>query len=195
MTDPRPEARSTPPSLPGIDDVLSVWIDGIGRDGWFVKDPAIDARVRAQLGPACHQALAGALDSWQSTPEGALALCILLDQVPRNLFRGDARAFAGDSRALAVARGAIDKGFDLAVPEDVRLFFYLPFEHSEDLAAQQQCLRLFQDRTGNADWVRYAQRHLQLIERFGRFPHRNAALGRDCTAEEEAYLAEHGVEF
>ncbi|MCB9947479.1 MAG: DUF924 domain-containing protein [Rhodospirillaceae bacterium] len=190
---PAPTACPAPPS--GIDDVLSFWIEEIGRDRWFVKDDAVDALVRDRLAALSAQAMAGALDTWQSTPRGALALCILLDQVPRNLHRGSPLAFAGDAKARRTARHAVDAGYDLALPEDVRQLLYLPFEHSEDIADQQLCVSLFTGRTGDALAIDYAQRHLRVIERFGRFPHRNAALGRASTPDEDAYLQERGMEF
>jgi uncharacterized protein (DUF924 family) len=118
-------------------------------------------------------------------------LCILLDQVPRNIFRGTPRAFATDAQARAVARHAVERGFDLAIEDkDRRLFLYLPLEHSEDLADQERCVSLCRERIGDAEYLRYVVRHRDIVARFGRFPHRNAILGRASTAEEEAFLNE-----
>ena len=178
-----------------VDDVLLFWLDEIGPDRWFVRDDGVDRRVDAALAGVYRLAASGGLDAWRSTAEGSLALCILMDQVPRNLFRGSPRAFATDAQAREVAGDAIDRGFDMAVPETVRMFFYLPFEHSENLDHQRLCVRLFEERTTDPHVVSYAHRHLQVIERFGRFPHRNEALGRECTSEERAFLADHGTMF
>ena len=124
-------------------------------------------------------------------PEGALALLILLDQFPRNMFRGAARAFATDPLARAIAAGALLKGFDAQVPPEMRGFFYLPFMHSEDLADQERCVALYQ-AAGDADGLKWAQEHADIIRRFGRFPHRNAVLGRASTPEEQAFLDSGG---
>jgi uncharacterized protein (DUF924 family) len=122
-------------------------------------------------------------------------LCVLLDQVPRNLFRGQGRAFASDAAARAIAREAIDQGFDRNLPQPQRLFLYLPFEHSESLADQDESVRLIGALDENPTWKDYAIRHRDVIARFGRFPHRNAALGRRNTAEETAFLATPGSSF
>ncbi len=188
---------SAPSIVPNvtIGDILSFWLEEIGPDRWFVTDDAVDARVRDRLASAHQAASSGGLDHWRSTAEGALALCILLDQVPRNLFRASPRAFATDGQARDVAAVAIESGFDMAVPEGARMFFYLPFEHSEDLEHQRLCVRLFEERTTDANVIGYAYKHLEVIERFGRFPHRNEALGRDCTPEEQAFLDDRGAMF
>lgn len=196
MTDDTPPL---PPSADGpvaatADAILAFWFEDTAPVWWFRKDDGFDAAVAARLGPAFEQAAAGRLDGWQGWPEGCLALCLLLDQVPRNLYRGDALAFATDAKALGVARHAVANGFDLAIrPEEWRIFLYLPYEHSEDLADQRQCLDLVRERLSSApDFLRYAQAHLDIVARFGRFPHRNAALGRETTADEAAFLEEHG---
>jgi uncharacterized protein (DUF924 family) len=136
-------------------------------------------------------AAAGALPGWESTPEGALALVIALDQFPRNMFRRSARAFAADPLARAVADRAIARGFDQRVPQSERQFFYLPFEHSEDLVDQEHCIALM-GGTGDADLLKWANLHADIIRRFGRFPHRNQALDRATTAEEQAFLDSGG---
>ena len=162
---------------------------------WFVKDPAFDAEVRASLGPLHERAAAGALAPWRETPEGCVTLCILLDQVPRNLYRGDARAFAWDGQARAVTRHALAEGLDRGLPQVQRLFLYLPLEHSEDLADQELCVRLMGALDAEPEWLEFARRHREIVARFGRFPHRNAALGRASTPEETAFLAEPGSSF
>ena len=167
---------------------------GRPRTVWFRRDPAFDTDIRARFLTDCERAAAGAYDALAATPEGALALTILLDQFPRNLFRGSARAFGSDPAARAVARGALDRGWDREMLPVQRLFLYLPFEHSEDVADQELCV----ERTaalGNAEWTRYAERHLEIIQRFGRFPHRNAALGRASTEAERAFLLEPNSSF
>ncbi len=174
--------------------VLSFWF-GAGwattgseyRPQWFTPSPAFDGAIARAFGDGVARAMAGDFTDLADHPEGCLALVILLDQFPRNLFRGTARAFAADPRARAVARQALERGFDLILPPVMRLFLYLPFEHSEDLADQQRSVILF-ETLDNAEWLDYAILHRDIIARFGRFPHRNAALGRPSTAEEIAFL-------
>ncbi len=141
--------------------------------------------------PTYEAAAKGELADWEATPENALALIIVLDQFPRNMFRRDPRAFAADAAARAIADRALARGFDQQVPQDQRLFFYLPFEHSEAMADQERCCALFRT-LGNADQLRWAELHADIIRRFGRFPHRNAALGRTTTPAEKAYLDNDG---
>jgi uncharacterized protein (DUF924 family) len=169
----------------GPQSVLAFW-RAAGPDKWYAKDAAFDAAIRARFLGTYEAAAAGRL-AWDETPEGALALVIVLDQFPRNMFRGSARAFAADPLARKVAARAIDRGFDqrVAVPE--RCFLYLPFEHSEDIADQEQCVALNR-ASGDADAVKWAELHADIIRRFGRFPHRNTALGRATTPEEQAFL-------
>lgn len=169
--------------------ILDFWA-GAGRKAWFAKDAGFDERCRAFL-PAHEAAAAGALDAWIGASRSSLALVLLLDQFPRNLFRASARAFASDAKAREVARAAIAAGHDQLVDPILRLFFYLPLEHSEDLADQDECVRLFK-AAGDANDLRFAEQHRDIIRRFGRFPHRNAALGRESTAEEMAFLASGG---
>jgi uncharacterized protein (DUF924 family) len=175
----------------GVRAVLAFWFSPETRDRWFEASEAFDAEVRRALGPWHDAAAAGRLETWRPSADGCLALCILLDQVPRNIFRGTSRAFATDAHALAVARHAIERGFDLALEDmDQRIHFYLPFEHSESLADQERAVALCRERIGEGEYLTYAERHREIIARFGRFPHRNAILGRASTPEEVAFLGE-----
>lgn len=175
-------------------DVLDFWYDPANQPFWFKKSATFDEAVRQRLGDAHAAAAAGRLDNWRTTPEGALALVILLDQVPRNIHRGTARAFATDGAALAIAAAAIDDGLDRQLDSDQRLFLYLPLEHSEELEDQERSVALF-TAIGNARLTDYAVRHRDIIARFGRFPHRNALLGRASTAEELRFLEEPNSSF
>ena len=176
--------------------VLRFWLDEVGPEGWFIVDDSVDQACRDRFGALVEDALAGGLCDWEAEAKSALALLILLDQFPRNLFRGEAKAFAGDARALSVAASAIEAGFDLATPMPERCFFYTPYEHSEDLADQDRGVALFaeraQDHPSAANGLHHVKMHRDLIRRFGRFPHRNAALGRDSTAEEIEHLSGGG---
>lgn len=176
------------------DAVLDFWFSPTSRGNWFERSDAFDAAVAERLGPLHDKAAAGALDGWAESPSGLLALVILLDQVPRNIHRGTPQAFASDAKALALARLAVDRGLDAEFDEDGRLFLYLPLEHSESLADQERSVALFR-ALGHAEYLDYAIRHRDVIARFGRFPHRNAVLGRDSTAEELAFLEEPGSSF
>ena len=186
-------------------DVLEFWFGapdspefGRPRAPWFVKSAEFDALIRDRFLATHEAAAAGALDAWSSRPLAALALAVVLDQFPRNMFRGTPRAFAADARALALARNAVQRGFDAVLLPVQCWFVYLPFEHAEDLGAQRESLRLFErlatDAAG-AGTLTYAMRHYAVIERFGRFPHRNAILGRASTPEELAFLAQPGSSF
>ena len=168
------------------DEVVSFWREA-GADRWFKKDTAFDDEIRRRFLDTYEEAAAGRFSDWEHTAPGALALLILLDQFPRNMFRGDARAFATDPLARAIAAGAIVRGFDGQVPAELRSFFYLPFEHSEDLADQERGLAFYK-ATGDAENLKWAELHADIIRRFGRFPHRNAVLGRTTTPEEQAFL-------
>jgi len=169
----------------GPQAVLAFW-RAAGPDKWFTKDAAFDDAIRARF-LAAYESAAGGRLAWDDTPEGALALVIVLDQFPRNMFRGSARAFAADPLARKIAARAIDRGFDqrFTVPE--RGFFYLPFEHSEALADQERCIALNR-ASHDADAIKWAELHADVIRRFGRFPHRNKVLGRVTTPEEHAFL-------
>jgi uncharacterized protein (DUF924 family) len=168
--------------------ILDFWFSGYARPRWFVKEAAFDEAIRARFERTHRAAEAGGLDAWQDSAAGALGLVIVLDQFPRNMHRGTARMFATDERARAVARLATQRGFDLMAPPDRRLFFYLPFEHSEILADQDLAIDLMRERIGDARIIDYALKHRVIIQRFGRFPHRNAALGRPTTPEEAEFL-------
>jgi uncharacterized protein (DUF924 family) len=176
--------RETAAVSPG--DVLAFW-RAAGPDKWFKKDTAFDDEIRRRFLATYEAAVGGCLATWEQTPEGALALVIALDQFPRNMFRGEARTYAADPVARAVAARALARGFDQNYPPAEQTFFYLPFEHSEDIADQERGLALFK-ATGDAELIKYAQEHADIIRRFGRFPHRNAILGRATTPEEQAFL-------
>lgn len=171
-------------------DIIEFWRTA-GPDRWFAPDAAFDQEVRERFLATHERAAAGDLPDWEKTPQGALALLLLLDQFPRNMFRKTARAFATDPQAREIARRAIKAGFDLEVGDQLRSFFYLPFMHSEELADQELCLTLYRDY-GNEDGIKYAEIHLDAIRRFGRFPHRNEILGRESSADEIAYLDSGG---
>jgi len=162
-----------------------------GPDKWFANDPAFDAEVSDRFLELWQAGAEDRLAGWEETPEGALALVITLDQFPRNMFRGNARSYASDERARAVADRAIRRGFDLQVPRAERSFFYLPFMHSENLADQERCLDMARGY-GDDEFTKYAEQHAEIIRRFGRFPHRNALLGRASRAEEQAFLEAGG---
>jgi uncharacterized protein (DUF924 family) len=177
------------PQIATPETVLAVWREA-GYDKWFTRDDAFDAAIRDKFLPTYEAAAAGKLSSWEATAEGALALCIVLDQFPRNMFRGDARTYAADYLARGVANRALKRGYDQDVPEELRGFFFLPFMHSEDLVDQERCVQLY--REAKSEDLKYAERHRDIIRRFGRFPHRNAMLGRDTTAEEQTFLDDGG---
>jgi uncharacterized protein (DUF924 family) len=166
---------------------------------WFRKDPAFDRKVADTFGPLIEQALAGGLTDWAWEPGPALARVLLLDQFTRNAFRDTPRAFAGDVLALAAARAMVEHGQDQHLRPLQRVFVYLPFEHAEDLHAQNEALKLFgrlaEDAPGLADNLEWARKHHVIIQRFGRFPHRNAILGRASTPEELAFLEQPGSRF
>jgi len=167
-------------------DVLGFWFDELGESRWFAKNEALDAAVRRRFLAVYEHVLT--LDPTDiATPQQALAAILVLDQFPRNMFRGTARAFAADALARDIARSAVAAGLDAGLTPTQRLFLYLPFEHSEDAADQALAVRLIEP-LGNDSWTAYARAHQSLIERFGRFPHRNAILGRVSTPEEEEAL-------
>jgi uncharacterized protein (DUF924 family) len=168
-----------------IAEVTGFWRSA-GQEAWFRKDDAFDDAFRTAHLDRHWRAARRELDPWNTSPEGALALMILLDQFPRNCFRRTAHMFATDPLARHLAGQAIAQGLDLDVPEDLRAFIYLPFEHSEDIADQERSVELFTPLGGEV--LKYAVVHLDIIRRFGRFPHRNRALGRETTAQEQAFL-------
>jgi uncharacterized protein (DUF924 family) len=165
--------------------VTKFWRDA-GEDAWFEKDDAFDADFRNRFLELHYAAARRECDDWNAHAEGSLALMILLDQFPRNCFRGSAHMYATDPLARYFADRAIAAGQDLELDEQLRVFLYLPFEHSESLADQQRSVELTAARA--PDYVKYAEEHLEIVQRFGRFPHRNLMLGRATTAEEQAFL-------
>ena len=169
-------------------EVLTFWFAPDVQPLWFAATPDFDEQLRARFLATYRAAAAGQLTDWDTTTEGALALVIVLDQFPLNLFRGQPESFATEAAARAVADRAIARGFDQALPPEQRQFLYLPFMHSEALTDQARSMRLYQ-QPGLEDSLHFARHHRDLIARFGRFPHRNAILGRTSTAEELAYLA------
>ena len=181
--------------------VLDFWFAGgaAPRAEWFRKDAAFDASIADRFGALVGQAVAGGLAVWMHEPHGALAQLIVLDLFTRNIFRDAPRAFAGDALALSAARAMVACGGDLALPPLQRVFAYLPFEHTEDRALQHESLRLFGALTAAdaslANFEDYARRHAEVIERFGRFPHRNAVLGRESAADELQFLEQPGSRF
>jgi uncharacterized protein (DUF924 family) len=177
------------------EQILDFWFAGdptTHRDEWFEKSAEFDASC-ARFADASREARTGTLDHWTETPRGSLALIILLDQFSRNLHRNSPEAFAADPKARAIARSAIARGFDQQLGPVERVFIYLPYEHSEDLVDQDESVRLFTPL--GEPMVRYAQDHRDVIRRFGRFPHRNAAMGRTSTPEEIEYLARPDAGF
>ncbi len=179
-----------------VDEILEFWF-GDGSDPaherlWFAQDAAFDQACKAGFLADHERAAGGELDRWKEAPSSALTVILLLDQFPRNIFRGTPRAFATDSKARAIAKDAVARGFDLVLPPVRRPFIYLPFQHSEHLDDQNESLRLFHKLAGEhpamAGYVEYAEHHLGVIRRFGRFPHRNAVLGRTSTPEEMDFL-------
>lgn len=188
-----------------FEEVLDFWFGkpndedcGKPRKAWFIKNPEFDEEVRSRFLSTYYQAAAGELDHWKELPRSCLALIILLDQCPRNLFRGQPQAFATDSKALSIAQHAVSQGFDKKLLPVQRWFIYLPFEHSENLEHQRYCTELFstlKDDPDSSDTIDYAYRHMEVIERFGRFPHRNKILGRESTPEEEEFLKQPGSSF
>ncbi|MBU1361234.1 MAG: DUF924 family protein [Gammaproteobacteria bacterium] len=175
--------------LPSAQDIVDFWREA-GPKRWFAKDDAFDRDFKARFEAAHHAAASGALDAWSDTAEGTLALLVLLDQFPRNSFRGSAQMFAADGLARAIASAAVDAGLDQQVEPALRPFFYLPFMHSESLADQERSVALNAALDENTQ--RFAVLHRDIVARFGRFPHRNAMLGRSSTPEELKFLAEGG---
>jgi uncharacterized protein (DUF924 family) len=167
-------------------DIIAFWREA-GSDRWYKKDDAFDAEVRRRYLGLWQDAADGKLSSWEQSDDGALALTIVLDQFPRNMFRGDPRTYATDAMARAVAGRAIDRGADARIDPGLLEFLYMPFMHSEHLSDQERCIALF-SKTSNTEQQKYAVHHADIISRFGRFPHRNRMLGRSTTPEEQAFL-------
>jgi uncharacterized protein (DUF924 family) len=173
-------------------DILSFWRDA-GPDRWYTRDDGFDAEVKRRYLGLWQRAVAGRLSAWEISDDGALALTIVLDQFPRNMFRGEPATYASDAVARAVTGRAIARGADARVAADLREFFYVPFMHSEQLADQLRCVDLFR-QVGDSDNLKYAEEHAEIVARFGRFPHRNGILGREMTAEEQAFLDDGGFQ-
>jgi uncharacterized protein (DUF924 family) len=171
-------------------EILRFW-RAAGRERWYEPDGSFDADVRSRFLELWQKAAAGELSSWETTDDGALALAIVLDQFPRNMFRGDIRSYSSDALAREVVSRAIDRGADTRVEAALLEFLYMPFMHSEHLADQLRCVELFR-KAGNPDNLKYAEDHADIIRRFGRFPHRNRMLGRPTTPEERAFLESGG---
>ncbi len=171
-------------------DVTGFW-EQAGEARWFLRDAAFDGALAVRFGAALAQARDGAFDHWGETPEGALGLVILLDQVPRNIHRGSPLSFTADAKALRLAKSWIGRGFHQKLPAPRARWLIMPFEHAEDLDAQHRCVALFQ-AMGLSDMVHWARVHLDIIARFGRFPHRNPVLGRVSTPDELAFLKAGG---
>jgi uncharacterized protein (DUF924 family) len=171
-------------------EILAFWRDA-GPDRWYRRDDAFDAEVCRRFLGLWQCAAAGELSSWETSDDGALALVIVLDQFPRNMFRGDIRTYASDALAREVARRAIERGADARIDPGLREFLYLPFMHSEHLPDQLRCIELSR-AAGHAENLKWAEHHADIIRRFGRFPHRNRLLGRATTPEEQAFLDEGG---
>ncbi len=177
-------------------DVLDFWFEQTKAQQWFQVNSDFDDLIRNRFEDAYDKASLGIFDDWKNDPEGCLALCLLLDQFPRNIFRGNAKAFATDTKAIVIAKYAISKGFDQILPGNKRRFLYRPFEHSENLNDQRKSVELFEKMKKDDPLSHdYAIRHFKVIEEFGRFPHRNAILGRMNTPDEEVYLAQFGSGF
>lgn len=175
-------------------EIIAFWLRH-GPKKWFGKDDAFDAEIATSYATDHIAASRGDYAGWEATAEGSLALLLLLDQFPRNLYRGSAHSYATDGLARSIAAKSLDAGFDRAVEAALRPFFYLPFEHSETLADQEHCVALCKahcDETGDTESLRWAKEHHDIIARFGRFPHRNKALGRQTTPEEQAFLVAGG---
>ena len=211
-----PHSPATPATtIATADEVLAFWL-GTARPSdaqalaikqqWFTKSDALDADIQARFGATVQAALAGQLDGWGLEPWSCLALLVLLDQFTRNIYRGTPQSFAGDEKALALARNAMAEGLDQQLPAVTRIFVYLPLEHAENLQMQADSVAAFaqlaQSNPAPADvhaflagTLDYAHRHQAVIQQFGRFPHRNAILGRTSTADELAYLAQPGAGF
>jgi uncharacterized protein (DUF924 family) len=198
------------PSDDRVDDILAFWYGkptaadyGRYRKAWFTKDDSFDAQIRQQFLSDYEKAAAGDYAHWSDPPRSAVALLLLLDQLPRNLFRGEARSFATDDQALAITKQLVDTDADKLLMPAYRFFIYLPFEHSEAMADQNRCVELMELlveevpdlEDGFKSGLDYALRHREVIERFGRFPHRNEILGRQSTSEEIEFLQQPGSRF
>jgi len=170
------------------EDILNFWVYEVGRDRWFANDASLDTQIRDRFQEAYEQAVSGQLKAWEHTPEGMLALMLLLDQFPRRMFRGTSKAFETDDLALDLARQAIIGHFDDRIDKQYKLLFYLPFLNSENMGDQRLALFYIRERAKENDWLSLAENNFEIVQRFGRFPQRNPILGREPTPEEAAFL-------
>lgn len=178
----------------GPENVLAFWLEDVGKAGWYNSSEALDAEITERFGSVWQNARDGGFREWLNSPRAALAYVILLDQFPRNMFRGSAKAFSSDEIAIAAAKNAIHQGFDKKIDEPARQFFYLPLMHSENLCDQERCVRLMLARMpslGKSN-LTHAKAHREIIRKFGRFPYRNEALQRQATAPEREFVANGG---
>ena len=179
--------------MAGPDDILSFWLDEIGPDGWYKNDPELDATIRDRFEDTWNGAMEGRFGLWLTYPSGSLAYIILLDQFSRNMFRGTAKSFFSDTVALAAAKQAIGRGWDMKIESPARQFFYMPLMHSENLCDQDRCVRLMNERLTDAPGnLLHAKAHREVIRQFGRFPTRNEALSRKSTSSETSFVADGG---
>lgn len=179
--------------MKGPEEILSFWLDEVGEDNWYAVEDALDAEIRDRFFDTWQAACEGRFSLWLTYPSGALAYIILTDQFPRNMFRGEGRAFSSDRAALAAAKSSIHKGWDLKIDPPARQFFYLPMMHSENLIDQDRCVRLMCERMPKtSDNLLHARAHRKVIRDFGRFPYRNEALDRTFTALEKSYVENGG---
>lgn len=174
------------------EEVIEFWLEEVGSKNWFTSSTELDDKIRQRFLDTWKAASSGGLEEWECQLKGSLALLIVLDQFPRNLFRGDGRSFATDARARAVAKKSISKGYDMRTDMPERVFYYMPMMHSESGTDQDQSVRLFKMNVEDEGYLRHACIHREVIRKFGRFPYRNDALGRDSSAAETAYLADGG---
>jgi uncharacterized protein (DUF924 family) len=177
-----------------IDQVLTFWFEELSPKMWWVKDSDLDEQIAERFSDLLHQATQCELSGWRNSPEGSLAEIIVLDQFSRNIYRDTAKSFSNDPLALCLSQQAISKGFDLKLDSEPRSFMYLPFMHSESAVIHQEALKLY-ERLGDAQKLDFELRHKAIIDRFGRYPHRNQMLGRTSTEEELAFLEQPGSSF
>lgn len=175
-------------------EVLSFWLDEVGPEGWYKSSDELDETIRTRFGEAWQSACEGTYGLWLTYPSGVLAYLILMDQFPRNMFRGSGKAFSSDRHAIAAAKMAVDRKWDLKIDAPARQFFYMPMMHSENLCDQDRCVRLMKERMPGAGSgnLLHAKAHREVIRQFGRFPYRNEALDRRSTGNELAYVAQGG---
>ena len=176
------------------EEIVRFWFEDLSPKDWYRPLASVDAEITERFGATYETLKGGVPQEWRATPKGVLAAILVLDQFPRNMFRGTRQAFATDDQALALAKSAVAEGMDMSLPPQQRCFVYLPFQHSEDPADQQRSVGLFM-ALGNPTNLDFAYRHEEIIARFGRFPHRNAILGRESTEEEKAFFQQPGSSF